>query len=53
MDVNTDNVQVVIATHSIYPLINPKFEGKLNIIETTCDERISVIDMFHRLYCCK
>lgn len=53
LDVNTDNVQVIIATHSIYPLINPKFEGKLNIIETTCDERISVIDMFHRLYCSK
>ncbi len=53
LDVNTDNVQVIIATHSIYPLINPKFEGKLNIIETVCDERINVVDMFHRLYCCK
>lgn len=53
LNVNLDNVQVVIATHSLYPLINSKFEGKINVIETCCDERIGLIDMFHRLYCCK
>jgi hypothetical protein len=33
LDVDTEDIQVVIATHSLYPLISPKFKNKFNYIE--------------------
>lgn len=33
LDVDTKNIQVMIATHSLYPIISPKFKNKFNYIE--------------------
>lgn len=47
LDVNTAEVQVVVATHSLYPLISPKFKGKFNIIECTSDYKQTIVNQWN------
>lgn len=46
LDVNTCDVQVMVATHSLYPLISPKFKDKFNYIEGTPDYKQSIVNQW-------
>jgi predicted ATPase len=47
LDVNTGEIQVIVATHSLYPLISPKFKGKFNYIEGTPDYKQSIVNQWN------
>lgn len=52
LKVNLDDVQLIVATHSMYPLVSPKFKDKLNCIEAVAGYSQSVIDQWSRVSVC-
>lgn len=49
LKVDTGEIQMVIATHSLYPLISPKFKDKFNYIETVAGYKQSIVDQWNRV----
>jgi predicted ATPase len=49
LNVDTGEIQMVIATHSLYPLISPKFKDKFNYIETVAGYKQSIVDQWNNV----